>query len=212
MKLRLFKTIGICATALSICMNCYAAQKPDVEYKYNDSKVIVSGDALEGESFITLQILKADKSFNASYTDFDVLFCDQIKPVDGKYSFEVEFDCDTDEYAMRVASNVSIKDTGVINLVEERDFEYAYWVLSQAAKKADNGVDLEKAINDYRAELNFGFSLTDNVEELSVGAELKDYYAYIKEYVKQNDKLLMNKESENTAIFKTYMTAYYLNQ
>ena len=63
MKLNFFKTVGVCATALTIGINCYAVQMPDVEYKYKDSKVIVRGEAAENDKFKTLQILMAGKEF-----------------------------------------------------------------------------------------------------------------------------------------------------
>jgi len=164
---------------------------------------VVSGEVSDGEGFVTLQILKANKEFDTSYEDSDVMVCDQMIPENGKYSFEIEYDCESGQYAMRIASNMGTKATTDIFIITGDALEVAYSELNRAAE-TDNFEDFKNIINTKRAYLNFGFSLSD---EKALDAELKDYFAYVKK-----NPLSAENEVNNTKIFKTYMTAYMLNR
>lgn len=202
MKLKLFKTMGICVAALSLCMSCYADGTCDVTYKYMESKVIISGTAATDEKFVALQILDGGKEFDKPYADENVLFCDQTVPTDGKYSFEVEYDCVGGEYAARLATNKGIKDTFDIVIVATGDVEAAYDELNESAKNNDFDTFMS-VINTKRNELNFGFVLSDGK---SLGSEVADYFDYVKK-----NPLSIEEESKNVSIFKIYITAYALN-
>jgi len=131
------------------------------------------------------------------------MVCDQMIPENGKYSFEIEYDCESGQYAMRIASNMGTKATTDIFIITGDALEVAYSELNRAAE-TDNFEDFKNIINTKRAYLNFGFSLSD---EKALDAELKDYFAYVKK-----NPLSAENEVNNTKIFKTYMTAYMLNR
>lgn len=199
MKHKFLKTAGICAAALLMCVNCYAS---DVAYRYVDSELTISGTAAEGDMFVALEILKAGKEFDTAIGDEDVMFCEQAVPESGKYKFDVEYDCESGEYAARISTNTGIKETFDIVIVSSDDTERAYIELNESAEKDDFDT-FKTIINTDRTALNFGFVLSDGKV---LGSELKDYF----EYVKKNP-LNIEEESTNTSIYKTFITADALN-
>jgi len=201
MKFNLLKIFGSCAVAIFLGINCYADELPDVTYKYVDSSVIISGEAVEGETIISLQILKKDKVFDTPFIDENVLFCDQQKPIEGKYSFEIEYDCEPGEYAVRVSSDKKIKNTFNIEIVSYTDIRDAYDELNTSAE-TDDFDSFVNIINTKRDELNFKFSLSDGK---TLGNELQNYFQFVK-----TSPLSLENENENAEKFKSFVTAAML--
>ncbi len=185
-----------------------AAQAADIpytlDYDRTDSKLSVEGVKTD-TGYVVLQILKEGKTFETVPQKDDIMYHNQCVTAEGAYSFDVEF-ADSDEgvhQAVLAASGGSPeREYMTLTLVTPEHFAQLYSDINTAAAAGDADA-FAKIINENRAAIGFEFGLTDGKV---LSAELTDYMNYVKAH-----PLDVNLEDDNNRIFKTYMTAYALN-
>lgn len=191
----MFAVISVNAADLSL----------NVEYDYNNSRVIIEGEVESSSEYVTIQLLKQGKNM-ASFEDEDVLYRNQIEVENKSFRFNVGYDLQQGEYGtynayIMAEGSDSIAQKGLY-LVPYDDYKSFYDELDTALSQSDE-IGFKKVINEKRTLAGF-----DN--ELTKGKDLNDwldnYYLYVKD--NKPDK---SENDENKRVFLTYMTAAALN-
>lgn len=177
----------------------------DIDYKYSESRLTISGETNAPQDVVALQILNGGVKFDSGYTIDDVLHADQVITNDNNgFVFSVEFDASDSDCAAAISSKSSGQKTEFsVHLVSKEEFENAYTELNALAA-ADDFAGFCTYINENADDLNFLYSLTDGRQ---LQSELEDYYTY----VKANPPDTQNEEN-NTKIYRTYITIYELGK
>lgn len=177
----------------------------DIDYKYSESRLTISGETNAPQDVVALQILNGDVEFGSGYTIDDVLHADQVITDDNNgFAFSVEFDASDSDCAAAISSKSSGQKTEFsVHLVSKEEFENAYTELNAFAA-ADDFAGFCTYINENADDLNFLYSLTDGRQ---LQSELEDYYTYVKA-----NPLDTQNEENNTKIYRTYITAYELEK
>lgn len=205
MKKRIIKCI-----ALVLAFNCFGMMASandipyEIEYKYSESKMTISGTSENENDVMAIQILKGGVSFDDEYAITDVLYTNQFKTgEDKKYVFDIDFTATDNDYEAGVSSKTQgIKTPFTVHLVSQEEFTAAYTAVNGYVE-ADNFADFCSYINANADDLNMSFSLTNGK---TLNSELTDYYAYLK-----TNPLQTANETDNTKKYKTYITSYELN-
>lgn len=175
----------------------------DIDYKYSESRLTISGETGASGDVAALQILKGGVEFGSGYTIDDVLHADQaITDENNAFVFNVEFDASDSDCAAAINSKAGGQKTEFsVHLISKEEFENAYAELNALAE-ADDFAGFCAYINENADDLNLLYSLTDGK---TLGTELENYYTYVKE-----NPLDTQNEENNTKIYRTYITAYEL--
>lgn len=177
----------------------------DIDYKYSESRLTISGETSEPQDVAALQILKDGVEFGSGYTIDDILHADQaITDENNGFVFNVEFDAADSDCAAAISSRASGQKTEfTVHLVSKEEFANAYSKLNALAA-ADDFAGFCTYINENADDLNLLYSLTDGK---TLQAELEDYYTYVKA-----NPLDTQNEETNIKIYRTYITAYELEK
>lgn len=197
--------------ALILSANCFGVMVSaqdipyEIEYKYSESRLTVSGISDYAEDVMAIQILKDGISFDSEYQITDLLHANQfITAEDKKFIFNVEFDAADSDYEAGVSSSKSGEKTEFsVHLLSKSEFEAAYSNVNTYVA-SDDFSGFCTYINKNADDLNLLFSLTKGK---TLQNELTDYYTYLKA-----NPLQTQNEIQNGQIYKTYITAYGLNE
>ncbi len=183
--------MGVCAEGIDYNIN----------YDYANSSVEVTVNS-DGNEFITMHVLGKDKTFEDVSLDDAIYMAQKTAKEPGVYKFIMDYDVQSYEYNALLASSNGDKENFKLILINYEDLSNAVDCMNDMAK--ENKFDeFAKIINDKRTVLGYGFELSDGK---ILNDELMDYFAYVKENV-----LDSTKQTENAKVFKTFITAYQLN-
>ena len=193
--------IGIIIAAMLIgtSISAFADIPYDVEYDWLNSSLTVSGDKCTDGDFITIQILKKDKTFD-SFDYSELLYGNQASVSDGAYSIDVGYNAESGMYNARIASAVGGEITDFKVVISTRaDMEAIYAALNSAAEANDSAA-FNTAVNE-----NLIF-LAANPEQ-TVGIKSDGYFKYVKV-----NRLNVDSVSDNTRVFNTFLLMESLNE
>ena len=180
-----------------------------IGYNYKESKIQIAGEAVGGNDYVVLVVLKKDVSFDDYYNVEDkqdlILYCKQMNAESGKYNFGFSYKNEETGRYGAILSSSSDGSLAHINLklISYEEFCAAYDDLNKAASD-NNKKEFAKIISEKYPSLDFDFSMlgSESVSE----TDTENYFKFVKE-----NPLDTAFQEKNSAIFKTFMLCELLN-
>lgn len=190
------KKIGIGIITAAVLINTvipgFADVPYNVEYDWLNNGLVLNGDKCTDGDYITVQILKKDKSFD-SFNHSEVLYGNQTTVKNGAYDFNVRYNTESGIYNARIVSSAGGDTTDFKVVISTKsDMETIYSALNSAAEANDIAA-FNTAVNE-----NIIF-LAANPEQ-TVGIKSGDYFNCVKK-----NRLSIDNIQNNTKVFNTFL-------
>ncbi|MDD6483166.1 MAG: S-layer homology domain-containing protein [Clostridiales bacterium] len=135
---KIIKLISFLTAFSLLGINVSATEIPYlIKYDYLSQKMTVSGDCDANDSFITIQIINGDESFE-SFDYSKLLYGGQCRVKDGKYSFDIDYDAGKGIYKGRLAHSKDLEKTDFdVVIISAEELKTIYDAIDEAVKNND---------------------------------------------------------------------------
>ena len=205
MKKKLVLSLVTAVLMLLICQAAFAMTSYNIVYDYYMNNAIITGSGeVEDFSNVTLLILMPGKTFEDIKTsdairDSYIMYCDQVKAVDGEFSFEVDYKNINGECRGVFVFEDGTKTEFDVNMIDSTVYGQKRDALTRAAGTESFAAVLEDAIPYLCADTTL-LNLADG-DELA-----KKFSGYVK-----NNPLNKSESDKNAKLFNTFALMQALN-